>query len=206
MVISQTIQALTQKENIGYNMAKAAMKEIMDGQASDVQKSAYLTALSMKGETIEEITGSAEEMRAHSLAFPYSGECLEIVGTGGDRSNSFNISTTSSLVIAAAGIPVAKHGNRIQQKRSCRLLRGTRRQDRLVTGAGGKAVKRTRHLLPVCTKISHFHEICRSDPQGAWHPHDLQYLRSFDQPGTCQLTDHGCLRGSTAHSDGSCPS
>ena len=118
MVISQTIQALTQKENIGYNMAKAAMKEIMDGQASDVQKSAYLTALSMKGETIEEITGSAEEMRAHSLAFPYSGECLEIVGTGGDRSNSFNISTTSSLVIAAAGVPVAKHGNRAASSKS----------------------------------------------------------------------------------------
>lgn len=111
-MIKEAILKLVNKEDIGYEMAKGVMKEIMDGEASEVQKSAYLTALSMKGETIEEITGSAEEMRAHCVKLLHDQEVLEIVGTGGDGSNSFNISTTSSIVIAAAGVPVAKHGNR----------------------------------------------------------------------------------------------
>ena len=111
-MIKEAILKLANKEDIGYDMAKTVMKEIMDGEASEVQKSAYLTALSMKGETIEEITGSAEEMRAHCVKLLHDQEVLEIVGTGGDGSNSFNISTTSSIVIAAGGVPVAKHGNR----------------------------------------------------------------------------------------------
>ena len=74
--------------------------------------SAYLTAMSMKGETIDEITASAEAMRAHCVRLLNDKEVLEIVGTGGDGSNTFNISTTSSIVISAAGVPVAKHGNR----------------------------------------------------------------------------------------------
>lgn len=111
-MIKEAILKLANKEDIGYDMAKEVMKEIMDGEASEVQKSAYLTALSMKGETIEEITGSAEEMRAHCVKLLHDQEVLEIVGTGGDGSNSFNISTTSSIVIAAADVPVAKHGNR----------------------------------------------------------------------------------------------
>ena len=94
------------------------MNEIMSGEASDVQKSAYLTALTMKGETIDEITGSAEEMRNHAVQLSHEGDVLEIVGTGGDKSDSFNISTTSSLVIASAGVPVAKHGNRAASSKS----------------------------------------------------------------------------------------
>ncbi|MCM1044196.1 MAG: bifunctional anthranilate synthase component II/anthranilate phosphoribosyltransferase [Candidatus Gastranaerophilales bacterium] len=117
-MISEAIVKLTKHENIGYDMAKAVMDEIMSGKASDVQKSAYLTALSMKGETIEEITGSAEEMRSHGLKLDTDLDVLEIVGTGGDGSNSFNISTTAALIIAAAGIPVAKHGNRAASSRS----------------------------------------------------------------------------------------
>ena len=79
------------------------MDEIMSGEASDILKSAYLTALSQKGETIEEITGSAEEMRKFGRKLGADVEALEIVGTGGDGSNSFNISTTASIVISAAG-------------------------------------------------------------------------------------------------------
>jgi anthranilate phosphoribosyltransferase len=94
------------------------MNEIMSGQASDVQKSAYLTAFSMKGETIEEITASAEEMRNHGAKLQHDMDVLEIVGTGGDKSNSFNISTTASLIIAAGGVPVAKHGNRAASSKS----------------------------------------------------------------------------------------
>ncbi len=84
----------------------------MSGEASEVQMSAYLTAMSMKGETIEEITASAKAMRDHCVRLLNDEEVLEIVGTGGDGSNTFNISTTSSIVISAAGVSVAKHGNR----------------------------------------------------------------------------------------------
>ena len=117
-MIKEAIARLANGEDIGYETAKEVMNEIMSGEASDIQKSAYLTALSMKGETIEEITGSAEEMRNHCVRLLNDMDVLEIVGTGGDRSNSFNISTTSALVIAAGGVPVAKHGNRSVSSKS----------------------------------------------------------------------------------------
>lgn len=117
-MIGEAIIKLSKKQDISYEMARDVMNEIMSGEASDVQKSAYLTALSMKGETIEEITGSAEAMRNHALPVNHGMEVLEIVGTGGDGSNSFNISTTASLIIAAAGVPVAKHGNRAASSKS----------------------------------------------------------------------------------------
>ncbi len=112
MMIEQAIVALSQNETLSYNMAKTVMDEIMGGTASDVQISSYLTALAIKGETIDEITASAASMRQHCVRLLHDMEVLEIVGTGGDRSNSFNISTTSALVIAAGDVPVAKHGNR----------------------------------------------------------------------------------------------
>ena len=117
-MIKEAIARLANREDIGYETAKEVMNEIMSGEASDIQKSAYLTALSMKGETIEEITGSAEEMRNHCVRLLNDMDVLEIVGTGGDGSNSFNISTTASLVIAAGGVPVAKHGNRAASSKS----------------------------------------------------------------------------------------
>ena len=106
-MIKEAIIKLSKKENLTYAEAEEVMNEIMEGKATDVQKSAYLTALSMKGETIDEITASAAGMRAHCIKLLHDMDVLEIVGTGGDGANSFNISTTSSLVIAAAGIPVA---------------------------------------------------------------------------------------------------
>lgn len=111
-MIKEAIIKLSRKEDLTYAEAEAVMNEIMDGQASPVQMSAYLAALSMKGETIDEITASAAGMRAHCVRLLHNMDVLEIVGTGGDGANSFNISTTSSLVIAAGGVPVAKHGNR----------------------------------------------------------------------------------------------
>lgn len=111
-MIKEAIHKVFKKENLTYKEAEAVMNEIMEGKASAVQMSSYLTALSMKGETVEEITASAAGMRAHCVRLLHDMDVLEIVGTGGDGANSFNISTTSSLVISAAGIPVAKHGNR----------------------------------------------------------------------------------------------
>lgn len=117
-MIDEAIVKLAKKEDIGYDMARTVMDEIMNGEASEVQKSAYLTALGMKGETIDEITGSAEAMRSHALPVRYEGEVMEIVGTGGDGSDSFNISTTAAIIISAAGVPVAKHGNRAASSKS----------------------------------------------------------------------------------------
>ena len=111
-MIKEAILKVSRHKNLTYDEAYYTMDEIMSGEASEVQMSAYLTAMSMKGETIEEITASAKAMRDHCVRLLNDKEVLEIVGTGGDGSNTFNISTTSSIVISAAGVPVAKHGNR----------------------------------------------------------------------------------------------
>ena len=117
-MIKEAITQLLTKQDLAYAEAEAVMDEIMSGQATPVQMSAYLTALALKGETIDEITASAAGMRAHCIKLLHNLDVLEIVGTGGDGSNSFNISTTSSLVIAAGGVPVAKHGNRAASSKS----------------------------------------------------------------------------------------
>lgn len=111
-MIKEAIHKLAKKQDLTFEESEAVMNEIMGGNASPVQMSSYLTALSLKGETIDEITGSASGMRANCIKLLHNMDVLEIVGTGGDGANSFNISTTSSIVISACGVPVAKHGNR----------------------------------------------------------------------------------------------
>ena len=116
-MIREAILKLAKKEDLSYQEAEAVMNEIMGGEATPVQMASYLTALSLKGETIDEITASAAGMRAHCVKLLHDMDVLEIVGTGGDGANSFNISTTASMVIAAGGVPVAKHGNRAASSR-----------------------------------------------------------------------------------------
>ncbi|MDR0272814.1 MAG: anthranilate phosphoribosyltransferase [Clostridiales bacterium] len=111
-MIKEAIVLLSKKKDLSYKMAEGVMHEIMTGAATDVQMSAYLTALSLKGETTEEITASASGMRAHCVRLLHDIDALEIVGTGGDHAHTFNISTAAAIITAAAGIPVAKHGNR----------------------------------------------------------------------------------------------
>ncbi|MDY6050735.1 MAG: anthranilate phosphoribosyltransferase [Corynebacterium sp.] len=114
-MISEAIKKLVIKEDLTYDEAYQVMDEIMSGTSTPTQNAAYLAALSTKStksETIEEIMGSAEAMRSHALQVEHPDyKVLEIVGTGGDKSHTFNISTTSMFVAAAAGIKVAKHGN-----------------------------------------------------------------------------------------------
>ena len=117
-MINEAIIKLAAKEDLSYEMAMGAMDEIIGGKATPVQMSAFLTAMSMKGETIEEIAACAAGMRKHCIHLLNDQELLEIVGTGGDRSNSFNISTTASILVSAAGVPVAKHGNRAASSKS----------------------------------------------------------------------------------------
>lgn len=115
-MIKEAIEKIVNKEDLTYDEAYAVMNEIMSGQTSQTQNAAFLAALSTKSthaETIEEISGCAQAMREKALEFDRGDmDVLEIVGTGGDHAHSFNISTTSSLVVASAGVKVGKHGNR----------------------------------------------------------------------------------------------
>lgn len=117
-MIKEAIAQLVKREDLTSEVMEQVMEEIMTGEATDAQKASFLTALSMKGETIDEITSAAKVLRSHCERFLNDMDVLEIVGTGGDGSNTINISTLSSVVVSAAGIPVAKHGNRAASSKS----------------------------------------------------------------------------------------
>lgn len=114
-MIKEAIVKIVNKEDLTYDEAYTVMNEIMSGQTTQTQNAAFLAALSTKSaraETTDEIAGCAAAMRAHAVKFDNDLDLFEIVGTGGDNANSFNISTTAALVAAAGGVKVAKHGNR----------------------------------------------------------------------------------------------
>ena len=115
-MIKQAIEKIVNKEDLTFDEAYSVMNEIMNGETSQTQNAAFLAALSTKSaraETIDEISGCAAAMREHATKVEHKGtDVLEIVGTGGDGAHTFNISTCSAFVASAAGIAVAKHGNR----------------------------------------------------------------------------------------------
>jgi len=115
-MIKEAIEKIVMKGDLSYDEAYTVMTEIMSGETTPTQNAAFLAALSTKStraETIDEISGCATAMREKATPVEHPGmEVLEIVGTGGDRANTFNISTTAALIVAAAGVKVAKHGNR----------------------------------------------------------------------------------------------
>lgn len=115
-MIKEAIIKIVGKEDLTYDEAYKVMLEIMSGETTMTQNAAFLAALSTKStkaETIDEISGCAQAMRSLATPVPHPGmEVMEIVGTGGDNAHSFNISTTSAMVLAGAGVKVAKHGNR----------------------------------------------------------------------------------------------
>ena len=117
-MIQESIQEVMAGRNLDFDRAKAVMDEIMSGQATQAQMGAFLTALRIKGETVEEITACATSMRGKCEALHTETEVMDIVGTGGDEVGTFNISTTTAFVVAAAEVPVAKHGNRSVSSKS----------------------------------------------------------------------------------------
>lgn len=121
-VITEALKLIVEKKDLSASMMQQVMEEIMDGKATHAQIGAFLTGLRMKGETVEEITGAAVVMREKAKRISpnlKTGEFLvDIVGTGGDQSGTFNVSTTSAFVAAGAGLKVAKHGNRSVSSRS----------------------------------------------------------------------------------------
>jgi anthranilate phosphoribosyltransferase len=121
-MIKEAIIKIVTKQDLTFKEAETVMNEIMNGETTPTQNAAFLSALSTKStkaETIDEISGCAVSMRSHATPVEHPGmEVLEIVGTGGDNANTFNISTTSAMVVAAAGVKVAKHGNRAASSQS----------------------------------------------------------------------------------------
>ena len=111
-MIKEAIAQLITGHDLSLETARSVMDEIMTGRATNAQMAAFLTAMRMKGESIDEITACAMVMREHCTKLTHKGDVLEIVGTGGDEAFTFNISTVSAFVVSAAGVPVAKHGNR----------------------------------------------------------------------------------------------
>ncbi len=111
-MIKEAINALIEGRSLSFEEAGGAMDEIMSGEATPAQIAAFLTSLRVKGETSEEIAGLASVMRAKATPVNITGPAIDIVGTGGDGSGSFNISTAAAFVAAGAGLKVAKHGNR----------------------------------------------------------------------------------------------
>ena len=117
-MIKEAIKEVVAGEDLTFDEATQVMDEMMSGTATQSQMASFLTALRIKGETIDEITACAKVMREKALHIKPKTDVLDIVGTGGDGTGTFNISTTASFVIAAGGIPVAKHGNRSMSSKS----------------------------------------------------------------------------------------
>lgn len=117
-MIKESLAKLAQGEDLTEDEMIGATNEIMEGRASPAQIGSFLTALRLKGETVDEITGAARVMREKSLKVSFKAPTLiDTCGTGGDGAQTFNISTTAAFIVAAAGIPVAKHGNRAMSSR-----------------------------------------------------------------------------------------
>lgn len=118
-MIREAIAHLVAGQSLGESEAAAAMEEIMTGMATPSQLGAFLTALRLKGETVDEVTGLARVMREQAVHVPVASSinAVDTCGTGGDSSGSFNVSTAAGLVVAALGHPVAKHGNRAASSR-----------------------------------------------------------------------------------------
>jgi len=117
-MIKEAINMLVSGIHLSEEEMTECMTEIMEGRATDAQTGAFLTALRMKGETIEEITGAAKVMREKSARIKAPEGTIDTCGTGGDMSGTFNISTTTAFVVSACGVAVAKHGNRSVSSRS----------------------------------------------------------------------------------------
>jgi len=110
--VRTALAAVVDGRSLSVDEAHAAMASVMDGEASPALLAALLVALRMRGETVEELAGFASAMRERVLRVDAPDGAIDVVGTGGDGSGTFNISTTAALVVAASGTPVAKHGNR----------------------------------------------------------------------------------------------
>lgn len=117
-LLKTLLPELTAGEPLSPDAARAAFRAIMAGEEPQAAIAAFLTALRMRGETVDEIVAAAETMRAHALTIAASPSAIDMCGTGGDGAHTLNISTAATFVVAGLGVPVAKHGNRAQSSRT----------------------------------------------------------------------------------------
>jgi anthranilate phosphoribosyltransferase len=117
-VIKDAIQAVVEGKSLSVDQAAQVMEEIMDVQVTPSQFGAFVTALRIKGESVEEIAGMARAMRAKAVRVNASSRVVDTCGTGGDGASTFNVSTTAAFIVAGAGLKVAKHGNRAMSSKS----------------------------------------------------------------------------------------
>ncbi len=166
--------------------ARAAMSEVMGGTASPAQISALIVSLRMKGETVEEMTGLVEAIKSAAVPVPVDADGLvDVVGTGGDRSGTFNISTTAALIAAGAGVRVAKHGNRSSSSKcgSADVLEGLGVNINLPVESNLALLADTGFAFFFAPLVSPLLSARRSGAAGTGDRHRLQFPRSAGQPG-----------------------
>ena len=171
--------------------AASAFDSMMSGEATPSQMGGLLMALRVRGETVDEITGAVSAMRGKMLRVKAPADAIDVVGTGGDGSGSVNVSTCASFIVAGAGVPVAKHGNRALSSRSgaADVLASLGVKIDLSPDQVGRCVQRSRHRLHVRAGASSGHEERRPDPGRTRHPHHLQPARAAVQSGRRQAAD-----------------
>ncbi len=162
------------------------MSEIMGGTATPAQISALIVSLRMKGETVEEMTGLVEAIKSAAVPVPVDADGLvDVVGTGGDRSGTFNISTTAALIAAGAGVRVAKHGNRSMSSKcgSADVLEGLGMKINSAGRIQSGATRRYGLRLLLRPALPPLLSACRSGAAGTGDRHGLQFPRPAGQPG-----------------------
>ena len=175
-MIQEAIGDLIAGADLGRTRTRAVMDQIMSGQATDAQIGAFLVALRIKGETIDEIVGCAEVMREKATPITTTRpDLIDTCGTGGDASGTFNISTTVAFVACGAGLAVAKHGNRSisSQCGSAGRAGCARGQCRSLAGKGRRVHRRSRHWLPLRNSLARGDETRHWSAQGVSDPHGL---------------------------------
>ena len=165
--------------------ARGAMGAVMDGEATPAQLAALLMGLRMRGETVDELAGFAGAMRERVVRVEAPDGAIDVVGTGGDGSGTFNISTTAALVAAAAGVPVAKHGNRAITSKagSADVLDALGIRIDHDAASAGVALRDARLRVPVRPELPPGDEARRPDPARDRGPDRVQPGRPADQPG-----------------------
>jgi len=154
-MIKEAIAKAMANEDLRESEMMEAMEEVMEGKATSAQIAAFITVLRMKGETVEEVTGAARIMRQKATRIDArSAIIVDTCGTGGDGMNTFNISTTTAFVVAAAGITVAKHGNR-------------------AVSSG---------CLPLCPSTPRSYEVRPWAAKGDRRQDDFQYIGALNKP------------------------
>ena len=183
--VRAALAAIVEGGTLTMDEARQAMGAVMDGEATPSQLAALLMGLRMRGETVEELAGFASAMRERVIRVEAPEGTIDVVGTGGDGSGTFNISTTAALVVAACGVPVAKHGNRAitSKSGSADVLDALGiRIDHDATSAA-RAIVELGIRVPVRAVVSPGDAPCGPDAAGDRRPDRVQSARPDDQPG-----------------------